>query len=39
MHSHFDLKKSHFDSRNHVPDVLYLSAARCIKYFLQQESI
>jgi hypothetical protein len=20
MHSHFDLKKSHFDSRNHVPD-------------------
>jgi hypothetical protein len=20
MHSHFDLKKSHFDSRNRVPD-------------------
>jgi hypothetical protein len=22
MHSHFDLKKSHFDSRNRVPDVM-----------------
>jgi hypothetical protein len=22
MHSHLDLKKSHFDSRNHVPDVV-----------------
>jgi hypothetical protein len=21
MHGHFDLKKSHFDSRNQVPDV------------------
>jgi hypothetical protein len=24
MHSHFDLKKSHFDFRNQVPDVLWL---------------
>jgi hypothetical protein len=23
MHGHFDLKKSHFDSRNRVPDVMF----------------
>jgi hypothetical protein len=28
MHSHFDLKKSHFDSRNQVPDVLAIMGGR-----------
>jgi hypothetical protein len=32
MHGHFDLKKSHFDSRNQVPDVM-VKRARVVSYF------
>jgi hypothetical protein len=34
MHSHFDLKKSHFDSRNRVPD-----AASCLPSTKAKEAV